>query len=76
MKSVLPALVPEFSYTGLAIHDGDTASVRFLEMLGTRRTSESPDTIARNLLEYCGLDTLAMVKIFEHLIGIVKEGGT
>ena len=68
VKTVLPALVPELSYAGLPIHDGDTASLRFLEMQGLRASEQAPKEIAANLLEYCGLDTLAMVRIFERLI--------
>jgi len=67
IKDVLPALVPELSYADLAIHDGDTASVRYLEMQGFRPSDQAPEEIAANLLTYCCLDTLAMVKIFEVL---------
>jgi predicted RecB family nuclease len=67
VKKVLPALVPELSYDNLPIHDGDTASLRFLEMQGFRPTPQTPHEIAANLLEYCSLDTLAMVKIFDCL---------
>jgi hypothetical protein len=71
IKDVLPALIPEVSYAGLPIHDGDTASLRFMDMVGFRGLPEDePDAIARQLLEYCGLDTLAMVKILEFLIGV------
>jgi hypothetical protein len=68
IKNVLPALVPELSHADLPIHDGDTASLRYLEMQGFRPTLQSADQIATNLLEYCCLDTLAMVKIFDCLL--------
>ena len=38
VKKVLPALVPDLSYAALPIHDGDTASLRYLEMQGFRPT--------------------------------------
>ncbi len=67
VKKVLPALVPELSYASLPIHDGDTASLRFLEMQGFRPADQAPSQIAEQLLDYCQLDTLAMVKIFDVL---------
>ena len=75
MKKVLPALVPELSYANLAIHDGDTASVRYLEMQGFRPSDQTPEEIAANLLEYCSIDTLAMVRIFEVLAEKAKTCG-
>lgn len=66
IKSVLPALVPELSYKSLRIQDGLAASYRFLELL----TEKDKDIIKKTrteLLEYCKMDTLAMVRILEVL---------
>jgi hypothetical protein len=66
IKAVLPALVPELSYSGMAIGDGATASAAFLGL----RNETDPERIAevrRRLLAYCRLDTLAMVKLLEKL---------
>ncbi|MEJ2596451.1 MAG: DUF2779 domain-containing protein [bacterium] len=66
IKSVLPALVPGFSYEGLEIADGGTASLAFhalyretdlVKIAGTRE----------NLRAYCSMDTLAMVEILKKL---------
>ena len=63
IKVVLPVLVPEMSYAGLAVADGDTAIAMFLKLArGQCSDSEAAD-IRRALLEYCGQDTLAMVKL-------------
>ena len=66
IKKVLPALKPEFSYADLEIGDGMTASYAFLDLYYCENKEEIT-TIRENLLKYCHLDTLAMVKIFEVL---------
>lgn len=66
LKSVLPALLPEMSYENLAIRDGGMA------MNADQAMNRSADRaeiglIRQALFEYCGLDTLAMVRILERL---------
>ena len=69
IKNVLPALVPELSYDGMAINDGGIASVAY-ESLLTEENFITIQEIKEQLLEYCKLDTLAMVKILEKLENI------
>ena len=70
MKSLLPALVPELSYSGLKISSGSIAMIAYehlqkeTDMFRILETRES-------LLEYCKLDTLAMVKVFEVLESVI-----
>jgi gamma-glutamylcyclotransferase (GGCT)/AIG2-like uncharacterized protein YtfP len=66
IKSVLPALVPELGYDRLEIPDGNAASKAYsaLHMIADK---EEVKKIRRNLLEYCNLDTLGMVKLLEQL---------
>jgi len=66
IKYVLPALVPELSYDDLPIKEGGTASNIFLSMLNETIEGDVKET-RRQLLEYCELDTYAMVKIMEKL---------
>ena len=66
IKAVLPALVPELSYNDLDIKDGGTASNTFLSMVNGTFKGDIEKT-RRQLLEYCKLDTFAMVKILEKL---------
>ncbi len=66
IKSVLPALVPEMSYSELEIGEGGTAS-RAFESLYFEEDADRVSEVRRQLLAYCGTDTLAMVKIFEVL---------
>ncbi|MDA9299311.1 DUF2779 domain-containing protein [Saprospiraceae bacterium] len=69
IKYVLPALVPELSYNDLDIKEGGTASNTFLSMVnGTFKGNV--DHTRRQLLEYCKLDTYAMVKIIDKLLDV------
>lgn len=66
IKAVLPALVPALSYDGLTIGNGGVASAAFYNLKNVEDEIEREKT--RNaLLEYCGLDTLAMVRILEKI---------
>jgi len=65
LKDVLPVMVPDLSYEDLDIQEGGSASLVYSEL---KNHDELTQAIQRNqLLEYCKLDTLAMVKIFEKL---------
>lgn len=67
IKKVLPVLVPELSYTGLSIADGATAQRLWMEVVLSGKTPERKAQILEDLLRYCELDTLAMVKIYDYL---------
>lgn len=67
IKKVLPVLVPELTYKNLNIQKGDQASERWEYMIGNEATEEEKQTIKEDLLEYCKLDTMAMVRIWEVL---------
>ncbi|HLP37054.1 DUF2779 domain-containing protein [Lacibacter sp.] len=66
IKYVLPALVPELSYSELAIGNGGTASAAFYN-LKHATDAAAIETTRNALLEYCKLDTWAMVKLLERL---------
>jgi CRISPR/Cas system-associated exonuclease Cas4 (RecB family) len=68
IKNVLPALIPDFSYKGLEIKNGDDACYIFAKMARGDYSEQEIEKIRKNLLEYCKLDTLAMVKIHEKLL--------
>ncbi|MCD6526131.1 MAG: DUF2779 domain-containing protein [Desulfuromonas sp.] len=69
IKAVLPALVPELSYQGLSIADGQMAMVAYRQMCEEQDLLQLAE-IRKDLLAYCGLDMLAMVRILEVLKGI------
>ena len=66
IKKVLPALVPDLSYKYLTIQEGGMASNSFTTMLHGNFTGDVAQT-RQDLLDYCALDTLAMVRILERL---------
>lgn len=65
IKSVLPALCPELSYSDLEIQNGGNASELFLQSV--HRPDLFDENLRTNLLKYCELDTYGMVAIYEHL---------
>ena len=73
IKYVLPAMCPgdpELDYHALdGVHNGSEAMAAFAEL--PAHSSEEIAQIRKNLLAYCRLDTLAMVKILEKLYEIV-----
>ncbi len=72
IKEVLPALVPDLTYKGLSIGEGGMAMLAYHEMCRTDDLFRLAE-IRENLLEYCRLDTLAMVRILGALEGMVKK---
>ena len=68
LKSVLPAVIPEMSYANLEIQEGQLASLEYLMMIDPATPIEEKEKIKKDLLTYCGHDTLAMLKIREELI--------
>jgi len=67
IKNVLPAIVPQLSYDGLEIADGGAAMDAYHQMCTAKDNPEELAQIRENLLAYCKLDTLAMVRILEAL---------
>jgi hypothetical protein len=66
IKKVLPLLCPELSYAELGIKEGATASRSWREAIVDGMRPDK-DQILADLREYCGLDTYAMVAIYEKL---------
>jgi hypothetical protein len=66
---VLPALVPDLSYDDLDIADGEMAMLAYAR-LAKINSSEEKAKIRQDLLSYCRLDTLAMVRIWQKLVSV------
>ncbi|MFT5234470.1 MAG: hypothetical protein ACI9UQ_002516 [Candidatus Krumholzibacteriia bacterium] len=66
MKSVLPALTA-LSYDDMAIGDGNHAARAYAEVIYEDVEPGRRAAILNQLLEYCKLDTLAMVEILRVL---------
>ena len=71
IKSVLPALFPgdpQLDYHNLpgSVHNG-TEAMNIFPTIKDMKTQSEKDAARRSLLEYCWLDTWAMVKVWEEL---------
>lgn len=73
IKSVLPVICPELSYKVLGIQEGGTASRSWREAIVDGKRNSEKDQILLDLIEYCKLDTFAMVEIYKKLLGIVNN---
>jgi hypothetical protein len=76
IKKVLPVVAPELAYEFLEIGDGAKASERWFEaVLGDPLaiTDGERHDVFDALRRYCRQDTLALVRIREHLLHMVGE---
>jgi predicted RecB family nuclease len=67
IKSVLPALVPEMTYDGMQVANGQDAGFAWESLVRGRLDYDKRERIRKALLAYCSTDTLAMVKVLERL---------
>lgn len=66
IKKVLPVFIPELSYETLDIQEGMYGSFVYSQL--KYQDEETQELQRQQLLEYCKLDTLAMVKILEKIM--------
>ena len=68
IKKVLPCLVPELSYTSLgSVQDGTQAQAIYFAIINGSLDEIAKEAGQADLLDYCKLDTLAMVRIIEKI---------
>lgn len=67
IKKVLPVLCPEFSYDDLEVKDGTMAMDTWGRMILDPNFPDDIPTTRQNLLDYCKLDSLAMLEIYRYL---------
>ena len=67
IKKTLPALVPDLNYGDLTINNGDQASAMFYRMAVGEVSGVEADRVRQDLLTYCKLDTMAMVRLHDAL---------
>jgi hypothetical protein len=65
-KMVLPALIPGMGYQGMEISDGGMAMEGYFQMC-EGDDPEEMERVRQSLLEYCRMDTLGMVRLYEKL---------
>jgi hypothetical protein len=73
IKQVLPVLCPELSYKSLGIQEGGSAQRLWIEAVLDEKRVDQKEQILADLLEYCKLDTLAMVEIYRLLSKIADN---
>ena len=76
IKKVLPAVCnnSEFDYSAMQIGDGQTAQRVWSEVFiknFAQKTEKEKEKVVKDLIDYCKLDTFAMVKILEYLKNLV-----
>ena len=71
LKDVLPALVPEMSYAGMQVADGQAAGIAWESLVRGGLDRGECDRIRKALLDYCGQDTLALVRLLEKLRSVL-----
>ena len=71
IKKVLPVVVPDMGYEGMEVDNGLDASALFAYMARGRYDREEVDRVRNGLLEYCGVDTMAMVRLHGKLEEII-----
>jgi len=70
IKNVLPAMVPELNYNQLEeVQNGGGAQDAYIEAINPNTSTQRMEVLRKNLIEYCKLDTYAMVKIAHFLEG-------
>ena len=70
IKKVLPAVIPELRYDALdGVQDGGMAMDAFLEGIHPNTSAERKAQIEQQLLDYCKLDTYAMVRLWQVFSG-------
>ncbi|MBK1829615.1 DUF2779 domain-containing protein [Verrucomicrobiaceae bacterium R5-34] len=71
IKAVLPAICPDLSYSDLdGVKDGSMAMSAYQEAIHPDTTPERKAEIHQQLDQYCCLDTLAMVRMWQFFMGL------
>jgi predicted RecB family nuclease len=67
LKAVLPALVPEMSYDGMVVANGQDAGLAWESLVRGVLDVAEHEKIKMALLKYCGQDTMALLRLVEQL---------
>ena len=68
LKTVLPTIDPELDHALLDdVQDGLSAQAAFHEAMAPDTPADRREAVRRSLLEYCALDTLALVRVAHRL---------
>jgi predicted RecB family nuclease len=67
LKAVLPALVPEMTYEGMEVPNGQAAGLAWETMIAESIAEPERRAKRKALLDYCGQDTMALIRLLEAL---------
>jgi predicted RecB family nuclease len=67
LKAVLPALVPDMTYEGMLVTGGQDAGLAWESLIRGGLDRDEHQRVRKALLDYCGQDTLALIKLVERL---------
>jgi predicted RecB family nuclease len=70
IKNVLPAIVEGMTYEGMMVGNGTEAGLAWESLVRGGLDQTERDRIRKALLDYCGQDTMAMVRLVEALRSI------
>jgi hypothetical protein len=65
LKSVLPALVPDMTYEGMPVANGQEAGLDWELLVRGGLDQPERERTRKALLDYCGQDTLALVRMLD-----------
>jgi hypothetical protein len=68
LKHVLPALVDDLSYEGLAVANGEVATLRYGQAVFGDLDPAERQAVFADLRAYCCTDTLALVRLYQELL--------
>ena len=71
IKNVLPVMIPELNYSDMEIGKGDQAMMAWWRLINDELPTDETEKTKTALLEYCRLDTFAMVKIFKKITEMI-----
>jgi hypothetical protein len=67
LKDVLPALVPDMTYEGMAVANGQAAGLAWESLMRGGLDQSERERTRKALLDYCRQDTLALIELVERL---------
>jgi len=67
LKTVLPALVPDLTYEGMGVANGQDAGLAWDSLVRGAVDQAEQNRVKTALLKYCGLDTLALLRVLNKL---------
>jgi predicted RecB family nuclease len=74
LKQVLPVLIPDMTYEGMEVSEGEQAGLAWDKMVRGQVSEEDKQRLRNALLEYCSQDTFAMVRLLDFLTATSSGG--